>query len=38
MTATDAACVAVDANLAYVVDDDIGMRHFIWTTLAQLGV
>jgi DNA-binding NtrC family response regulator len=37
MSATDAARVA-DPQLAYVIDDDAGMRQFISTTLCQLGM
>ncbi len=38
MIATNAACVAADPQLAYVIDDDATMRQFISTTLSQLGM
>jgi DNA-binding NtrC family response regulator len=38
MIATDAACVAADPQLAYVIDDDARMRQFISATLSQLGM
>jgi DNA-binding NtrC family response regulator len=38
MIATDAARIAVDPHLAFVIDDDAELRQSIELTLAQLGM
>ncbi len=38
MIATDAASIAIDPQLALVIDDDAKVREFIAATLAQLGL
>ena len=38
MITPDAACIAVDPNLAVIIDDDAKVRDFIAAALLQLGM